>query len=147
MITSLHKVNDPKINRNLLTPLIDLIVNIDSNSSKKDFKSEIKKFLLDNNFDIPGRNYFLSSKQIYSINEKEGVAVCVQTGHFGMMFYDLFKLEYLFKKEFIDNAIIICPTLYTKFYQNNVTTFEKIIEETEDFKDQINVPILTIGVE
>jgi len=64
-----------------------------------------------------------------------------------MMFYDLFKLEYLFKKEFIDNAIIICPTLYTKFYQNNVTTFEKIIEETEDFKDQINVPILTIGVE
>ena len=147
MNTTFHKINNPKIEKILLNDIVQLLKRIDINISKKDFKTRLNKFLEDNNFEHPGLHYFPSSKQIYSINDKLKTAICVQTGHFGMFYYDLFKLNYLFEHKFINQAIIICPTLYTSFYQNNVITIEKIIEESSDFKSQINLPILTIGVE
>jgi len=147
MNISIHKTNKPKINKTFLDELTQKLKEIEENISKKDFKSILNQFLNEKNFEHPGLNYLPSRKQIYSINNTLKTAVCVQTGHFGMFYYDLFKLNYLYKHKFINQAIIICPTLYTSFYQNNVITIEKVMEETDDFKNQIDIPILTIGVE
>ncbi|MFC1484119.1 BglII/BstYI family type II restriction endonuclease [Candidatus Neomarinimicrobiota bacterium] len=70
-------------------------------------------------------------------------AVCLQLGNVARIFYDVLKLQYLHSSSQISQGIIICPIESS----GNRAYLDRLIRESEVFKDVITVPFLAIGIE
>jgi hypothetical protein len=65
--------------------------------------------------------------QIFSYSDEMSLAVCNQTGHFGLSYYDLCKLESLYIRKLINAAIYICPTKQSKYVKSNVVVNSQLL--------------------
>ena len=73
-----------------------------------------------------------------------GTGICLQLGNIARAFYDLLKLQSMFKLEKIKNAILICPDLPN----GNRAYFSRIEKELSDiYQPVVEVPLLLISID
>lgn len=123
------------------------LTQIDGNFNLKDLKNSIREYCESLGFINRYKLFYGTSMQIFSYSEDLSLAVCNQTGHFGLSYYDLCKIESLFRRKLIYGCIFICPTKNSKYVKSNATTTDKLQEDLTYFKEIFNVPIYFIGVE
>lgn len=76
---------------------------------------------------------------------KEMVGICIQFGNIARGFYDLAKLDALFRRGIIEVGVLVCPALNEG---GNTVHFNRIESELANiFNETITVPILIIGIE
>lgn len=76
-----------------------------------------------------------------------GFGLCLQAGNMSRFYADLLKLQYLYDKGSIKQAIYTLPTKYSaKIMGHNIAQFERFIDELNLFAEIITVPIFVIGI-
>lgn len=142
-----YKNADLYIKKDIIDSFEDHLKSIDEESSLKDIKLSIRDLCDKLGFINRYKLFYGTNMQIFSYSEENSLAVCNQTGHFGLSYYDLCKLESLYIRKLINAAIYICPTKQSKYVKSNATTTDKLQEDLIYFKEIFNVPIYFIGVE
>jgi ABC-type siderophore export system fused ATPase/permease subunit len=76
------------------------------------------------------------------------IGLCLQTGNMARFYADLLKLQLLFSKGRIRQAVYILPTRRSaRVIGENMAQFERLVDELEIFAEVISVPMLVIGFE
>ena len=141
-----YKNADLYIKKEIIDSFEDNLKSIDEESSLKDIKLSIRDLCENLGFINRYKLFYGTNMQIFSYSEEKSLAVCNQTGHFGLSYYDLCKLESLYIRKLINAAIYICPTKQSKYVKSNATTTDKLQEDLTYFKEIFNVPIYFIGL-
>lgn len=82
---------------------------------------------------------------ITSVKGKSGL--CLQTGNMSRFYADLIKLEYLYKKGKIANAIYILPSKECALkLGSNLVNFDRFVSELQIFQNVITIPLSVIGL-
>jgi hypothetical protein len=78
----------------------------------------------------------------------QNIGFQIQTGNITRAFYDLLKLEYLYKRGKIDCAILAVPSLTaSKKIGQNIANFTRVMNELSLFNTVITIPIILISFE
>jgi hypothetical protein len=135
------------INKSLIDDFCSHLKSIDEESTLKEIKLSIRDLCEKKGFINRYQLFYGTRMQIFSYSDEMSLAVCNQTGHFGLSYYDLCKLESLYIRKLINAAIYICPTKQSKYVKSNATTTDKLLEDLTYFDKIFNIPIYFIGVE
>ena len=88
--------------------------------------------------------YRISSEMSTTITSIKGdTGMCLQIGNIARIFYDLVKLEYLYKKKHIQYGIVICPI---EQFGSNIAYFDRFVRESELYNNFFNIPLKVIGI-
>ncbi len=83
------------------------------------------------------------SSNVTITSVRGSIALCLQLGNIARIFYDVLKLQYLYRSGHIDRAIIICPIqpIENRAYLN------RFVKEVGCYNEIITVPLLAVGIE
>ena len=89
-----------------------------------------------------------SDSMIKVFSMKEDMAFQLQTGNMSRAYYDLLKLEYLYKSERIETAALALPTRdAARIMGDNIAYAERVIRELKLFDRVITLPLIVIAFE
>lgn len=90
----------------------------------------------------------LSVRSQISVTAMNGsCALCLQTGNMSRFYADLLKMQYLYEKGVITQAVYIIPTKKNaKIMGSNVAFYERLVQELSLFSGFITVPIAIFGL-
>jgi len=109
-------------------------------------REHVRSKLLDNGWsgEIPIDTAF--DLTVFSIGDN--TAFQIQTGNITRAFYDLLKLEFLYKRGRIESAVLAVPSLNaSKKIGQNIANFTRVMNELGLFKNVITVPLTLISFE
>lgn len=137
-------MNNSKINP-LVKALTEISIKFDKGCSKN-IREIITDALLSQGWSSKVK---LSVKSQISITAMNGSsALCLQTGNVSRIYADLLKIQYLYQKGTVTDAVYIVPTKRNaKIMGSNVANFERMLQELELFVSFITVPITIIGLD
>lgn len=92
------------------------------------------------NFKISGSNLYVSFK-------RDRTAACVQLGNVARVYADLLKLQNLFDRKTIDNAILIVPSdPLSKEFGANHASFGRTVRDIETLSLSLTCPLLVMSI-
>lgn len=144
-----HKSNDDNTNNLKITPILNDLkgtsIKINKGCSKK-IREIITDIIIKQGWSSKVK---LSIRSQISITAMNGsYALCLQTGNVSRIYADLLKIQYLFQRGTIAEAVYIVPTKRNaKIMGSNVANFERMVKELKLFDDVITVPITIIGLD
>lgn len=75
------------------------------------------------------------------------IGLCIQTGNMSRFYADILKLETLYRKNLITEAIYIIPLKdWANEIGSNIANFERFVEELEIFEATVTIPIAVFGI-
>ena len=78
---------------------------------------------------------------------KDKIGVCFQIGNVARTYADILKLNHLGNTEIIDVGVIVVPhDLESRSLGTNYASFERLKNEIQLFKNEINTPLVVIGI-
>jgi hypothetical protein len=143
------KLSEEKIDNIDISKILKDIKALDYNPMLENIsklKSSLTNIFSKNGF-ILDRNLGTTKLKINGTKNNTGLAI--QTGNAARFYADILKLQWLYEKDKIDNAIYVCLSKFSSkdSYSSNLINSERVIRELNFFDNIIKIPILLIEID
>ena len=114
-------------------------------NTARELRDEIKDVILTDGWSNAVKVAGNTNITITSVRDKTGF--CLQTGNMARFYADFLKLQLLYKKGVIDDAVFCVLSKETAVKMgSNLANFDRVVQELKLFKEIVTVPMYILGM-